>query len=98
MNRRGNETEPPKLATGQKNRLPTRVMAHCRRPYWTAAAFVIGRVQRVSLDGRTVCCVRWGITNCVIFATLQNLFLTATVQDDFSVWMSRIYYEWGVPS
>jgi len=36
-----------------------------------------------------------GLTDCVIFATLQNLFLTATVQDDFSVWMSRIYYKWG---
>jgi predicted DNA-binding ribbon-helix-helix protein len=36
-----------------------------------------------------------GFTDCVIFATLPNLFLTATVQDDFSGWMSRIYHKWG---
>jgi len=78
--------------------MPTRVMV--------IAGVLIGRLQRLLLDGhsvclldgRTVCCVWWGITDCVIFATLQNLFLTATVQDDFSVWMSRIYYKWGVPS
>jgi hypothetical protein len=49
------------------------------------------------LDGRHVF-IGWlqrllsvGLTDCVIFATLQNLFLTVTVQDDFSVWISRIY-------
>src|SRR5207253_3130456 len=58
--------------------------------------------QRLLLGGRHVCywmaaAFIWavGLTDCVIFATLQNLFLTATVQDDFSVWMSRIYYKWG---
>src|SRR5215472_9860114 len=98
MNCRGNETPRRNLyllAHRPEEPHANQSDGHCRRPYWTAAAFVIGRVQRVSLDGRTVCCVRWGITNCVIFATLQNLFFTATVQDNFSVWMSRIYYKWG---
>ena len=98
----GGRNEPPrqmnrsrgKLPPRQKNRLPTRMMAHRRRCYWTATAFVIGRTPRLLLGG---CTVYWvvGFTYCVIFATLQNLFLTATVQGDFSGWMSRIYYEWG---
>jgi hypothetical protein len=50
--------------------------------YWTDVTFVIGWLQRL---------LSVGLTDCVIFATLQNLFLTVTVQDDFSVWISRIY-------
>src|SRR6516164_4084396 len=95
MNRRG------KRIAAAENRLParrtaspSRMMAYRRRCYWTAAAFVIGRTPRLLLDGCSVYCAV-GFTECVIFATLQNLFLTATVQDDFSVWMSRIYYKWG---
>src|SRR5215472_6907929 len=84
-----------KLPPGQKNCLPTRMLAHRRRCYWTAnsvcywtdTTFVIGWLQRLLSAA--------GFTYCVIFATLKNLFFTATVQGDFFGWMSRIYYRWG---
>src|SRR6516225_3555397 len=39
-----------------------------------AAAFVIGRTQRVLLNGRTVCCVWWSITDCVLFLQRSKIF------------------------
>src|SRR5262249_42766582 len=80
--------DPP--ANQDDRSLPASLWDGCSVCYWTDAAFVIARLQCL------LCVV--GFTNCVIFATLQNLFLTATVKDDFSSWMSRVYYKWGVPS
>src|SRR6516164_5257367 len=98
----GGRNEPPRQTNrsrgkpppSQKNRLPQQndgsspalLLDSYSVCYWTNTTFVIG--------GCSVYCAV-GFTECVIFATLQNLFLTATVQDDFSVWMSRIYYKWG---
>src|SRR5262245_485120 len=91
----GHRPEEP-LPTQSDGSLPAPLLDGCGVCYWTDHSCVTGRLQRLSLADTTcvtgrlqrlLCVV--GFTDCVIFATLQNLFLTATVQDDFSVWMSR---------
>jgi len=81
--------EPP--ANESDGLLPASLLNGCSVCYWTDTACVTERPHRL------LCLVEHHRL-CVIFATLQNLFLSATVQDNFSVWMSRIYYKWGVPS
>src|SRR5260370_35253624 len=91
MNRRGKGTATrPKLLAARRSACQSERWFNCPLRYWVAAEFVIGRLQRLLSVV--------GFTYCVIFATLQNLFFTATVQSDFFGWMSRIYYRWGVTS
>src|SRR5262245_1375029 len=54
-----------RLPPGQKSRLPTRMMVHCRVVIG-AAAFVIGRTRRLLLDGCSVDCV-WSGSQIVLF-------------------------------
>jgi hypothetical protein len=77
----GGRNEPPmqmnrsrrKLPPGQKNRLPTRMMVHC--------PLVIGRLQRLLLDGHSVCywtgcsvyCV-WSGSHIVLFLQRSKIF------------------------
>jgi len=78
---------PPKTASRIEDP-PANPGFNCPLRYGAVAKFVIGWLQRLLSAA--------GFTYCVVFATLQNLFFTATVQDDFLGWMSRIYYRWGV--
>jgi hypothetical protein len=91
MNGEANEPQPAENSSQlEESTCQSERWFNCPLRYWAAAEFVIGRLQRLLSVV--------GFTYCVIFATLQNLFFTATVQSDFFGWMSRIYYRWGVTS
>jgi hypothetical protein len=82
----GGANEPPRQINRSRRKLPPDEKNRCIVCYWTDTAFVNWTAAAFI------------VRICVIFATPQNLFFTATMEDDFSVWMSRIYYKWGAPA